>query len=107
MLKKMGFSELDLGDGKTGIIMADLAVNFLSEGFLFDKIIVESAIGEVGNSGFCVFHHFRRDDESIALAETGIVAFNYGERHVARLPEAFVKAVEKNQGFPLSHANTR
>jgi acyl-CoA thioesterase FadM len=95
MMRRMGISELDLGDGKTGIIMADLAINFLGEGFMFDKLIIESAIGEIGNSGFRVFHYFHRGDDAVALAETGIVAFNYSERRVARLPEVFVKAVEK------------
>lgn len=54
-LRTLGFSELDLGDGKTGIIMADLAVNYLGEGFMFDQLIVNSHIDEISNVSFKFF----------------------------------------------------
>ncbi|MGW8325161.1 MAG: thioesterase family protein, partial [Desulfobacterales bacterium] len=46
-LHRLGVSEYDLGDGKTGILLADLIANYKEESFLFDKLSVESSIGEV------------------------------------------------------------
>ena len=56
MLRSMGFSENDLGDGRTGIIMSDLAVNYKAEGFLFDDIAIDTHIGEMQSSSFRIFH---------------------------------------------------
>jgi acyl-CoA thioester hydrolase len=87
----LGGSENNLGDGKTGILLADLIVNYKSEGFLFDKLGVESSIGDVGSKGFRIFHRITaQEGRLIALAETGIVAFNYHERKVVRIPDLFV-----------------
>lgn len=93
-LRRLGASENNLGDGKTGILLADLIVNYKGEGFLFDKLSVESSIGEVGSKGFRMFHRITAEQgRLIALAETGIVAFNYQKRKVVRIPESFVSKI--------------
>lgn len=93
-LHRLGASEQNLGDGKTGILLTDLIVNYREEGFLFDKLSVESSIGEMGSKGFRMFHRITANKgRLIALAETGIVAFNYRERKVVRIPEIFVSKV--------------
>src|SRR4030042_4639662 len=56
LLTALGCSEFDLGDGKTGIIMSDLGVNYLGEGFMFDEIIIHSTIDEISNASFRIFH---------------------------------------------------
>ena len=96
-LHRLGVSENDLGDGKTGILLTDLIVNFKEESFLFDKLNIESSIGEVHSKGFRMFHKITAEQERlIALAETGIVAFNYQKRKVARIPESFVSKIRKS-----------
>ena len=76
LLQRLGAGETNLGDGKTGILLTDLAVNYKGEGFLFDKLIVESTIGELRPKGFRMFHRITTEQNRlIALAETGIVAF--------------------------------
>ena len=95
-LHRLGASENDLGDGKTGILLADLIVNYKGESFLFDKLGVESSIGQVGSKGFRMFHRITAEQgRLIALAETGIVAFNYQKRKVARIPESFVSKISE------------
>ena len=90
----LGASENDLGDGKTGILLADLIVNYKGESFLFDKLGVESSIGGVSSKGFRMFHRITATQgRLIALAETGIVAFNYQKRKVARIPESFFSKI--------------
>lgn len=93
----LGASENDLGDGKTGILLADLIVNYKEESFLFDKLSVESSIGEVRSKGFRMFHKITAEQgRLIALAETGVVAFDYQKRKVARIPESFVSKIRKS-----------
>ena len=56
----LGVAENNLGDNRAGIIMGDLAVTYSSEGHLFDTLRVDSHVGEMGRSGFRMFH--RRDE---------------------------------------------
>ena len=93
LLRTLGFSELDLGDGKTGIIMADLAVNYLGEGFMFDEITVYSHIDEISSVSYRIFHHIASNEKTIALAETGIIAFDYNERRIVEIPISFISAL--------------
>ena len=93
-LHRLGASENNLGDGKAGILLTDLIINYKGEGFLFDKLIVKNSIGELRPKSFRMFHRIAtKQNRLIALAETGIVAFNYHKREVARLPESFISTV--------------
>jgi acyl-CoA thioester hydrolase len=90
----LGASENNLGDGKTGILLVELIVNYKREGFLFDRLGVESSIGEVRSKGFRMFHRITAEQgRLISLAETGIVAFDYRKKKVVRIPEAFVSKI--------------
>ena len=89
LLHNLGLSEMNLGDGQTGIIMADLVVNFLEEGFMLDRLDIDSHIGEMTQRSFRVFHRITKGDKILALAETGLVSFNYAERKIARIPKSF------------------
>ena len=95
LLKELGVTELDLGDGKTGIIMADLAVNYLGEAFMFDELTVYSHVDEISSHSFRVFHNIIKNDKSIALAETGIISFNYNDHIIAEIPETFLDNLKK------------
>jgi len=93
-MNHLGFSEKNLGDGETGILLSDLVVNYKGEGFLFDTLIVESGIGELGTKGFRIFHRITTgQNRPIALAETGVVAFNSKARKVVRIPESFIHRI--------------
>jgi len=93
-LQRLDASENNLGNGKTGILLADLVVNYKGEGFLFEKLGVESSIGEVRSKGFRMFHRIIAEQgRLIALAEAGIVAFDYHKRNVVRIPEPFFSKI--------------
>lgn len=96
--RDMGVGEIDIGDGKTGVTMSDLAVNYKNEGFLFDELLIESSITEIQNSGFRVVHCIKSDKSVLALAEVGIVAFDYSKRRPVRLPDEFRKALDAYLG---------
>lgn len=95
MYHAMGFSEGNLGDGENGTIMSDLVVNYKSEGFVFDEIRIDSHIGELAAGNFRIFQRIVRGDTVIALAETGIVVFNYSKHRIGRLPDVFAAKLEE------------
>src|SRR3972149_7069951 len=76
LLQSLGFSEMDFGDGETGIIMVDLAVNYKAEAFLFDILRIDSHIGEKTRSSFRIYHRVTREEKMIALVETSLTTFN-------------------------------
>lgn len=94
LFHQLGCSEVDLGDGHTGIIMADLAINFKAEGFLFETLRIDSHIAELGRKSFRIFQRVRKEEGLVALAETGIVTFDYRVRSPAVVPETFVLALQ-------------
>ncbi|OPX98466.1 MAG: acyl-CoA thioesterase YbgC [Syntrophorhabdus sp. PtaU1.Bin002] len=94
MLRSIGISEADLGDGRTGIIMSDLVVNFRAEGFMFDELLIDTHIGELSRTGFRIFHRVTKEKTLIALAETGITTFDYASRKIAPVPVALLKALQ-------------
>lgn len=94
MFRSLGVMETDLGDGGTGIIIGDLAVTYAAEGHLFDRLRVETHIGELGRSSFRVFQRLTRNGALVALVETGTIAFDYKARRIVPIPDAFKTAVE-------------
>lgn len=97
LIKKLGFKELDLGDGKTGVIIADLVVNYKSEGFEGDELRIESHIGQITERSIRIFHRIfkNKNDILLTLAETGLVAFNYKIREITKFPEPFWEVLAK------------
>lgn len=93
MFLSLGLSELDLGDGRTGVVMSDLAVNYRSEAFLFDELLIETHVGEFTHTGFRLFHRMMRGATVIAVVETGLIAFDYVSRKVVPIPQEFIKAL--------------
>ncbi len=94
LLRLLGVAESNLGDNHTGIIMGDLAVTYFNEGHLFDRLRVDSHVGEMGRSGFRMFHRLVRGETLIALVETGLMTYDYTLRAMVPVPEAFRKALK-------------
>ncbi len=98
LLSRLGCSEMNLGDGQTGMIMGDLVVNFREEGFMLDQLQIDSHIGEMSQRSFRIFHRITKGDNLLALAETGLVTFNYARRAIAPIPAAFIEALNTFTG---------
>jgi acyl-CoA thioester hydrolase len=103
----LGLGELNLGDGRTGVIAGDMVVNYKGEGFMYETLRVESHIGEISSGGFRLFHRIGRDGHLVTLAEVGLFGFDYKSRAVALIPETFNKALEEyRQGITSRHEAT-
>ncbi len=90
-LKKHGYSELNI-EGNS-IIMSDLAVQYLSESFYGDTLMIELSIGEISTAGFELYYFIYRENDNgkqtIAKAKTGIVFYNYALKKINVIPVAF------------------
>lgn len=90
LLRAWGWSELDLGDGRTGLIQTDLAVTFAAAAFLGDELTVRSEFTEVRGGSFRLCHEVGRGAARLALAELGFAGYDYAARRAVALPAAFV-----------------
>jgi len=91
----LGFTELDV-EG-IGIIMTDAEIQYKTEGFYGDILIVEIALTDFTSIG-CDFIYSIKNNKTlvqIALAKTGIVFFDYDKRKTIKIPVGFKKKIEK------------
>ncbi|MBU6323842.1 MAG: hypothetical protein KJS92_00005, partial [Bacteroidetes bacterium] len=85
----------DLNFFGTGLIQADLALEFKSEAFLGEQLCFELFIHEQSPRSFAVYYRITEQQSGrlVALARTGMVAFDYSLRKVvpfsSETPEVF------------------
>jgi len=94
-LKHLEYSESNV-EGN-GIIMIDAGVQYKSEGFYGDELLVEVAVSDFTGIG-CDFVYRLTNKESnkeIATVKTGIVFFDYEKRKTAPVPIEFKKKIER------------
>ena len=88
-LQQHGYTELNI-EG-TGLILADLIVEFKSEAFYGDIIEIIISVGEISKVSFELFHQLSatRNEKNIllALAKTGMVCYDYENKKVISIPE--------------------
>jgi acyl-CoA thioesterase FadM len=84
----------------TGLIQADLAIAFKSEAFLGETLNLELYLDEQSSRSFAVLYRITEAESGrlVALARTGMVAFDYTLRQVvsfsARTPRFFSEALD-------------
>jgi len=94
-LNHLGYSESNV-DG-SGIIMIDSAIQYKSEGFYGDELLVEVAVNDFTGIGCDFVYRLtnKNTNKEIAVAKTGIVFFNYEKRKTAPVPEKFKQKIEE------------
>jgi 4-hydroxybenzoyl-CoA thioesterase len=87
--KSMGYSELDI-EGR-GIVVADAALQYRSEAFHGEVMVVEMGATDFSEYGCDLVWRMREEASSreVARGKTGIVFFDYQQRKKASVPEAF------------------
>ncbi len=85
------FSELDIGG--CGIILPEAHVHYRAEMFLGDELLVGVRARDLGRSSFVLDYRIERAGRVTAEGWTSLVAFDYGNRRVMRLPAVFAEAV--------------
>lgn len=89
-----GYSESNI-EG-VGIIMIDAGIQYKSEGFYGDELLIELTVTDFTSIGCDVVYRLsnKNSKKEIALAKTGIVFFDYEKRKTARVPSEFRKKIE-------------
>jgi acyl-CoA thioesterase FadM len=97
ILHDLGMKEDCIDGGHTGVIMADLVVNYKAEIFAFERLSVETRFGEFEAKSYRMFFRVRGDEGGrlVALIEAGFVVYDYLERTVAPMPKSFRRAVSR------------
>ena len=92
-LDSLGYSEMDI-EG-VALIQGDLAVTYKGESFFNDVLRFEIYVSDMSHRSFDLYYNITtiRDDkeESIAIAKTGVVCFDYDSRKSCAVPEAFAE----------------
>lgn len=90
-LANFGFSEEDIGG--VGMLMGDAVVQFKAVSFRGDHLTVELGLADVERRTFDLMYRVTRagDGATVALAKTGMVAFDYAKNRLADLPAAFLE----------------
>lgn len=92
----LGYTEMQFAG--TGMIMADMAIEFKSELFYGDVVIASVAAGEISKIGFDLFYKLETirprlaghpDDKKIvvAVAKTGMICYDYEKKKIVAVPE--------------------
>jgi YbgC/YbaW family acyl-CoA thioester hydrolase len=94
-LNHLGYSESNI-EG-SGIIMVDAGIQYKSEAFYADELIIEVAVTDFTGIGcdFVFRLTNKNSNKEIATAKTGIVFFNYEKRKTATVPPEFKKKIEE------------
>lgn len=87
--KSLGYSELDV-EG-VGIVVADAAVQYRSEAFHGETMVIEMAVRDFNKYGCDLVYRMsdKASGREVARGKTGIVFFDYAVRKVTTVPENF------------------
>ena len=92
--ESLGFTEADTEGA--GIIVADAAVQYKSEAFRGEVLVVEYAVGDVSRVGCDLIYRLSKKitGREVARGKTGIVFFNYERRETVPVPQGFLRATQ-------------
>jgi len=95
LLNHIGYSESNV-EG-IGIIMIDAGIQYKSEGFYGDELLIEVAVTDFTSIGCDFVYRLsnKNSEKEIALAKTGIVFIDYEKRKTVPVPLEFKKKIER------------
>ena len=87
--QSLGYTELNV-EG-VGIIVSDAALQYRSEAFHGEVMVVRMGAADFGRKGCDLLWRMneRTSQREVARGKTGIVFFDYAARQIASVPEAF------------------
>jgi acyl-CoA thioester hydrolase len=93
-LMHLGYTESNV-EG-VGIIMIDSAIQYKSEGFYGDEIVVEIVVNDISAIGCDFVYRLtnKKTSKEIAIAKTGTVFLDYEKRKTVSVPVNFKKKIE-------------
>ena len=89
-----GFTEKNIEN--SGLIMIDAALQYKSESFYGDLLLIEVAVDNITKIG-CDFYYKitnKTNNKIAAIAKTGTAFFDYTERKITPAPQSFIEFIE-------------
>jgi 4-hydroxybenzoyl-CoA thioesterase len=95
LFKSLGYTELDV-EG-VGLVMADAAVQYKSEAFHGETMVVEMSPLHFHGKGFDLVYRMsdKATGREVACGKSGMLFFDYRQRKVVAVPEGFLRRVEQ------------
>lgn len=89
--KSLGYTELNI-EG-VGLVMADAAVQYRSEAFHGETMVVETSPASLHGKGFDLVWRMsdKATEREVARGKSGMLFFDYEQRKVAPVPEGFFR----------------
>jgi len=90
-LKQFGYSEMNV-EGY-GIIMIDALIEYKSEAFYGDIILIEVKAADFDKFGFDILYKLvnKESGKEIARVKTGILIYDYSRKKIMPVPENFLE----------------
>ena len=92
-IRHIDLGQPGLGAPNISSINAELQVNYLGEGKLHDDLKIELGVGDITEKSFRLYYRLSTGERPVALAEIGVVCFDYVAKKPAPLPQIFIDAV--------------
>ena len=75
------------------LIQHDAAINYKSEAFCHDRIIIKLYIFDIDSKSFDIYYQIlhKLNKKEIAIGKTGMTFYNYEEKKIATTPVKFKK----------------
>jgi acyl-CoA thioester hydrolase len=91
-LARHGFTEKNIAG--CGIIMADAAIVYKSQGFYGDVVVIEAGAWDFDKYGCDIFYKLTNKEtgKEIARVKTGVAFFDYSAGKITTMPDVFREA---------------
>ena len=88
-LASLGFTEANIYG--LGLMVTDMAIDYQSESFANDLLIIDVAPGALNRYGFDFFFQITNtaQDRVVCSAKVGVVFFDFDKHQIAQIPKAF------------------
>ncbi len=93
-LASLGFTEENIFG--LGMVMTDLAVDFRSESFANDVLIIDVGVGKVNRYGLDICLRVTNSalDSVVCVAKMGVVLFDFDKHQMVAVPRQFKQLVQ-------------
>jgi len=98
--RELGFKNEISFDGTVGQIITDATVQYKSEAFLGDVLLIRIAVAGYNKYGFDMYYIIENKltEKKVALGKTGIVCFDYEKRKIATVPAVLLDKLKALTG---------
>jgi acyl-CoA thioester hydrolase len=97
-LANLGYTEMDFGG--TGMIMANVAIEFKNELFYGETVIASVTAGDLSKIGFDLFYKLEKEVDGkridVARAKTGMICYDYEKKKIAAISEQVMMRLKTN-----------